>query len=117
MPTDNEKRDHWIGFDLGGTKMLCCVYNNKFEQVGRARKKTKGRDGMKAGLARINNTIAEALKDADVKADQIGGLGIGCPGPLDLKASPASRTKLRLERRADCRIDRKRIWILGHCRQ
>ena len=85
MPTDNEKRDHWIGFDLGGTKMLCCVYNDKFEQVGRARKKTKGRDGMEAGLTRINKTIAEALEDADVKADQIGGLGIGCPGPLDLK--------------------------------
>ena len=85
MPDNKNQRDHWIGFDLGGTKMLCCVYNEKFEQVGRARKKTKGREGMKVGLERINNTIAEALDDAGVKADQVGGLGIGCPGPLDLK--------------------------------
>jgi len=85
MSKNKSQQHHWIGFDLGGTKMLCCVYDHNFKQVGRARKKTKGREGMKAGLARINSTIAEALEDAGVSADQVGGLGIGCPGPLDLK--------------------------------
>ena len=75
---------HWIGFDLGGTKMLAVVFDPKFRPIGRARKKTKGHEGMKAGLQRINDVIREALKDAKVTADQVGGLGIGCPGPLDL---------------------------------
>ena len=75
---------NWIGFDLGGTKMLATVYNSKFEKIGKARKKTKGYEGMKSGLARINETIAEAIEDSNLTSKQIGGLGIGCPGPLDL---------------------------------
>ena len=78
------EQKHWIGFDLGGTKMLAIVFNHKFEKVGRARKKTKGHEGMKAGLERINDTIAEAIEDAKITKKEIGGLGIGCPGPLDL---------------------------------
>lgn len=65
--------------------MLAVVFNHKFEQVGKARKKTRGRDGMQAGLKRINNVIHEALKDADLDKHDILGLGIGCPGPLDLE--------------------------------
>ncbi len=76
---------HWIGFDLGGTKMLATVFNHDFEPVGRARKKTKGRDGMESGLKRINTVIAEAMEDAKISKEQVRGLGIGCPGPLDLK--------------------------------
>jgi len=83
---DDKKTDrYWIGFDLGGTKMLAVVYDDDFKQVGKARKKTRGHEGMEAGLKRINSVIAEALEDAEVDADQIKGLGIGCPGPLDLK--------------------------------
>ena len=82
--TKDESKDHWIGFDLGGTKMLCIVYDNNFKQLGKARKKTKGHEAMEAGLKRINGTIEEALDDAGVSADQIAGLGIGCPGPLDI---------------------------------
>jgi len=87
MANENETddNDRWIGFDLGGTKMLAAVYNHKFEQVGRARKKTKGREGMEAGLKRINSVIKEALEDAGVTKNQVSGLGVGCPGPLDLK--------------------------------
>ncbi len=81
---ENDNR-YWIGFDLGGTKMLATVFNSQFKKVGRARKKTKGRDGMKAGLVRINTVIQDALTDAGVSADQVAGLGMGCPGPLDLE--------------------------------
>ena len=84
-PKPKLQQSHWIGFDLGGTKMLAVVYDDKFNPLGRARKKTKGRDGMEAGLKRINSVIEEAIKDAGVSKSQIRGLGIGCPGPLDLK--------------------------------
>lgn len=83
--TQTDSQNHWIGFDLGGTKMLATVYNHKFEQLGRARKKTKGREGMDAGLKRMNSVVKEALEDAKVTKEQISGLGVGCPGPLDLK--------------------------------
>ncbi len=78
-------QDYWIGFDLGGTKMLAIVFDDKFNQCGKARKKTKGNEGMEAGLKRINATIEEAIEDAGINASQVKGLGIGCPGPLDLE--------------------------------
>lgn len=77
--------DHWIGFDLGGTKMLAVVFDGNFKPVGRARKKTKGNEGKKAGLERIVTVIEEAMDDASVSKKQVSGIGIGCPGPLDIK--------------------------------
>ena len=82
---NDKNEDCWIGFDLGGTKMLAVVYDSDFNPLGKARKKTKGHEGKNAGLKRINSVIEEALEDAGLKAGQIKGLGIGCPGPLNLK--------------------------------
>lgn len=74
----------WIGFDLGGTKMLATVFDSKFEIVGRERTKTKGYEGAEAGVARIIKTIRKAMNDAKVSDEKLGGIGIGIPGPLDL---------------------------------
>ena len=82
--SDNSQ-DYWIGFDLGGTKMLAVVFDKDFKRVGKARKKTKGNEGMAAGLKRINAVIEGAIEDAKITREQVKGLGIGCPGPLDLK--------------------------------
>lgn len=89
-PTPSEetargKRSHWVGFDLGGTKMLCTVYDEKFRARGRKRRRTKGHEGSEAGLDRIIGTIERALDDAKLGPEDIQGIGIGCPGPLDLK--------------------------------
>jgi glucokinase len=81
----NAGKENWIGFDLGGTKMLAEVFDEKFNVLGRCRKKTKGHEGKEAGLKRINAVIREALEQSQLKPAQVSGLGIGCPGPLDLK--------------------------------
>ncbi len=78
-------RNQWIGFDLGGTKMLAKVFDGSFKPIGSERKKTKAHQGMKAGLARIAETIRDALSDAGSDVSQIGGIGIGCPGPVDME--------------------------------
>lgn len=74
----------WIGFDLGGTKMLAKVFNDDYQTLGRAKQKTQGARGAEAGLSRMVDVIDAALDEAGVKAKQIAGIGIGCPGPLDL---------------------------------
>ena len=76
---------YWVGFDLGGTKMLAKVFDDKFKSLGKSRNKTKGYEGAKAGLDRIVKTIQEALDDADLEKKHLAGIGIGCPGPLDLE--------------------------------
>lgn len=75
----------WIGFDLGGTKMLAKVFDENFQTLGKAKQKTEGHRGMKAGLMRMVSVIDEALHDAEIGADQIAGIGVGCPGPINPK--------------------------------
>lgn len=83
MGDDNSKKV-WLGFDLGGTKMLATVFDRKFKALGRRRRKTKGAEGVDAGLDRVFKTIDEALEEASVSASQLAGIGVGLPGPLDL---------------------------------
>ena len=77
--------DHyWIGFDLGGTKMLAALFDERFRMVGSRRRKSKGQAGAKAGIARIVETIDQLLIDTGVDGTAIAGIGLGAPGMLDL---------------------------------
>jgi glucokinase len=82
--TDMLERDCWVGFDLGGTKMLAQVFDDEFETLGRDRKKTKATSDTENGLERIVETIDAALANANVDRSRLAGLGIGCPGPVDM---------------------------------
>ncbi len=73
----------WVGFDLGGTKMLAKIFDDNYETLGRAKQKTFGAKGSKTGLNRMADLIEEALDDAGVSPNQIAGIGVGCPGPID----------------------------------
>lgn len=83
MPDGSDERC-WVGFDLGGTKMLAVAYDAAFEPLGRKRKRTLAHGGLKAGAERIAETIEDALDKAGVSRSQLAGIGIGAPGPLDL---------------------------------
>jgi glucokinase len=73
-----------VGFDLGGTKMLAEVYDEKFKSVGTERKRTKGYLGQEIGMERIIETIKEAMVSGGIHQDELGGIGIGVPGPVNL---------------------------------
>ncbi len=74
----------WIGFDLGGTKMLTIAYDEKWNAIARRRRKTRGREGSDQGIQRIGSTIDRLLAENDIDKKSIAGIGIGCPGPIDL---------------------------------
>jgi glucokinase len=76
---------NWLGFDLGGTKMMAAVFNSEFRLLGKRRRKTKGTEGPKAGLERIFETIRDAIEEAKIAAGTIAGIGVGCPGNIDLE--------------------------------
>ena len=79
------KELYWAGFDLGGTKMLAKIFDSQYKTLGKKRRKTKGHAGVDLGLERMLQTIHLALEEAGLKPDQLAGIGVGCPGPLDLK--------------------------------
>lgn len=74
----------WVGFDLGGTKMQATVYDGDFKILANKRKKTRAKDGAKAGVERMIQTVTQAMEEAGLTAGQLSGIGVGCPGPLDL---------------------------------
>ena len=78
------KTTHWIGFDLGGTKMMAAVFDRNFNLTASRKAKTKGLNGKNDGLERIRTTIRGAMEDAGIEAENLAGIGVGCPGPLDL---------------------------------
>ena len=73
-----------MGFDLGGTKMLATVFDSEFQPLGRRRAKTQGAKGVEKGVERLKKTIHNAVQEAEVPLTDLAGIGIGCPGPLDL---------------------------------
>lgn len=70
----------WIGFDLGGTKMMASVLDANYNVLGSARKSTNGSDGAAKGRSKIVKAIHEAIAEAGVDPKGLKGIGIGCPG-------------------------------------
>lgn len=64
--------------------MLSAAFDSTFELLSRRRRKTKGSEGAKAGVARIIETIRQTLEEASLEPAQLAGIGIGCPGFIDL---------------------------------
>lgn len=81
---DGNGKKYWVGFDLGGTKMLCVLFDHKFNPVASVRKKTKSEEGVDGGITRMMNMIEQVLDEGHLDRDRLGGIGAGCPGPLDL---------------------------------
>ena len=82
---DEQRNDKcWIGFDLGGTKMLCQIYDGHFNPLSRQRDRTRGYEGQQIGLERIVGLIKGALSELKIEPGDLGAIGVGCPGPLDL---------------------------------
>jgi len=75
---------YWMGFDLGGTKMLTQIYDDNWNVVAKDRKRIRPGTGAKGGIDRILETISAALEKADLQPEDMRGLGIGCPGPIEM---------------------------------
>ena len=75
----------WIGFDLGGTKMLACVMDENFKVVAESKKNTNGSDGEAKGKKKIISAIKDAIEASGYDRKGLQGIGIGCPGLVDPK--------------------------------
>lgn len=84
---------YWIGFDLGGTKMLAALFDDDLKLVAQKRKKTRAHAGVESSVERIKKLVHDLLDQEGVELSQVRGMCVGCPGPLDLnegivKAAP-----------------------------
>src|SRR5437867_9610959 len=82
MP-EASKENYVVGVDLGGTKILAGVFDSSLECIGTAKVSTKAQRGTDAVIERIARSVNEAVDEADLTLKQVGGIGIGAPGPVD----------------------------------
>lgn len=78
------KQPYWLGFDLGGTKMMASLLDADLKEVASVRKNTRGNAGAKQGMERVMECIREVLEQGNVPPAALGGIGVGCPGVVNL---------------------------------
>lgn len=71
-----------IGVDLGGSKILTALVDESGRVTHRQRVPTP-REGPAAGVESIVGTVATVLQDAGVRPEDVAGMCVGAPGPLD----------------------------------
>jgi glucokinase len=76
-------RDHFIGVDLGGTKILAEVIDRRGQIRSRAKRETPFRGDGRDLVAALSETIEEAIGRSPVARTRIAAIGLGSPGPLD----------------------------------
>ena len=86
MGEPNNKAEYLIGVDVGGTKILAGVFNNKLEMLGLAKISTKSHRGVDPVIERIARCVRDAVDEADLSLKQVAGIGIGAPGAVDGEA-------------------------------
>src|SRR5215207_158824 len=77
----------YVGCDLGGTNLRAAIVdvNNDSAIVHQMKIPTLAREGHDAVMQRMADLILETIRSANLKKEDIGGIGIGVPGVLDLE--------------------------------
>lgn len=83
MAESTTKVEHYIGVDLGGTKILAGVFDKNLQCLSRAKMSTKAERGVSSVIERIARCVRDAVDECDLKLDQVRGIGIGAPGAVN----------------------------------
>jgi glucokinase len=77
------KKSYVVGFDLGGTKVLACLFDRKFRRLAEIKAKSKPQKGQKHFLKTVQKCFDDLLREGGVKRSEILAVGMGCPGIID----------------------------------
>jgi glucokinase len=83
MAEATAKTEYYVGVDLGGTKILTGVFDEKLSCLTRSKMSTKSERGAEEVVERIARCIRDAVDECDLDLKQIKGVGIGAPGAVD----------------------------------
>jgi glucokinase len=72
-----------VGIDIGGTKIAVATVDGNREIVRQGVIATESERGFPDALRRIRQAVDRALAESGWTADHLGGIGVGCAGPVD----------------------------------
>jgi len=74
-----------IGIDIGGTKILAALLNERFQVLSENKLKTRPEKGLRRFIADIDDAVKQVMAEGGVKRSEVLGVGVGCPGLIDDK--------------------------------
>ena len=74
--------NYYVGIDLGGTNTKIGVVDKEGNKIFTTTMKTDSIDGYEISLDRISNILKENLKEYNIQLTDVGGVGVGVPGPV-----------------------------------
>lgn len=74
---------HWIGVDLGGTKILAGLFDDNLQIKARHKIATQSLEGAPAVFMRVIEAVEAVIQMSGVERNRIRGMGIGLPGQID----------------------------------
>ena len=75
-----------IGVDVGGTKIAVGLVNTEGKLIDSKNLPTESRNGIPDAVERISVAASELISTHAIQKELIKGLGLGCPGPLNLES-------------------------------
>jgi glucokinase len=72
-----------IGIDIGGTKILFALFDERFKVVEEIKEKTDAGAGEKRFTEKLTESVETLLKKAEKEGLQILSAGVGCAGVVD----------------------------------
>jgi glucokinase len=73
-----------LAFDLGGTKIAFGVVAENGEVLGSDKIETLAKQGPEQAIQRVNRAAQSLLQKLNIKPQELIGIGIASPGPLDI---------------------------------
>jgi glucokinase len=86
MAEATAKAEYYVGVDLGGTKILTGIFDEKLNCLGRSKMSTKAERGADEVIERIARCVSDAVDECDLDLKQIKAIGIGAPGAVDAES-------------------------------
>ena len=75
----------WLGIDLGGTNVKAGVVTDAGGPLSSVSEPTEAEKGPEHGISRLCQAGRHAVEKSGLKLSDIAGVGVGSPGPLDLR--------------------------------
>ena len=78
-----DKKGFYAGIDLGGTKILTVVTDSEKNVLAKTKIPTEAPRGVGVVMDNIVRSLEISCKDTGIAPNELSGIGIGVPGPVD----------------------------------
>ena len=75
---------HWLGVDLGGTKILAGLFDDDLKLLARSKQPTAAETGPVGVVANVAKAVDAVVRESGVDPAHVRGMGIGIPGQIEL---------------------------------